>query len=104
LLRENVYPESRQEAGFIPWEITMKSILLTAAMFSVLAFTPASAGMMACKADNVAKATAAMYLMVEGPAKYGVEKEIAATNAEWSQGNMRKACWHYFKAQKMMSM
>ena len=82
----------------------MKSILLTAAMFSMLAFTPASAGMMACTSDNVAKATAAMYLMVDGPAKFGVEKEIAATNAEWSQGNMRKACWHYFKAQKMMSM
>jgi hypothetical protein len=104
LLRENTHPESRQEAGFIPWEIAMKSILLTAAMFSMLAFTPASAGMMACTSDNVAKTTAAMYVMVDGPAKFGVEKEIAATNAEWSQGNMRKACWHYFKAQKMTMM
>jgi hypothetical protein len=99
-----VPPESRQEAGFIPWEIKMKSILLTTAMFSMLAFTPASAGMMSCNKDNVAKTTAAMYLMVEGPAKYGTEKEIAATNTEWSQGNMRKACWHYFKAQKMSMM
>jgi hypothetical protein len=79
----------------------MKSILLTAAMFSMLAFTPASAGMMSCNKDNVAKTTAAMYLMVDGPAKFGVEKEIAATNAEWSMGNMRKACSHYYKAQKI---
>jgi hypothetical protein len=104
LLRENVYPESRQQAGFIPWEITMKSILLTAAMFSMLAFTPASAGMMACTSDNVAKTTAAMYLMVDGPSKFGVEREIAATNTEWSKGNMRGACMHYFKAQKMIAM
>jgi hypothetical protein len=84
--------------------LQVKSILLTAGMFSVLAFTPASAGMMACTADNVAKTTAAMYLMVEGPAKYGTEKEIAATNAEWSMGHMRKGCWHYWKAQKMTMM
>jgi hypothetical protein len=82
----------------------MKVILLTAGLFSVLAFTPASAGMMACNADSVAKTTAAMYLMVDGPAKFGAEKEIAATNTEWSMGNMRKACWHYFKAAKMVSM
>ena len=97
-------PKAGKRPVSFPWEIIVKSILLTAAMFSVLAFTPASAGTMACTSDNVAKATAAMYLMVDGPAKFGVEKEIAATNAEWSMGHMRKACWHYFKAQKMMSM
>jgi hypothetical protein len=97
-------PKAGKRPVSFPWEITMKSILLTAAMFSMLAFTPASAGMMACNADNVAKTTAAMYQMVDGPAKFGTEKEIAATNTEWSMGNMRKACWHYFKAQKMSMM
>jgi hypothetical protein len=82
----------------------VKSILLTAAMFSVLAFTPASAGMMACTSDNMAKTTAAMYLMVDGPAKFGMEKEIAATNADLSMGKMHGACRHYWKAQKMGMM
>ena len=33
----------------------MKKILITAAMFSALAITPASAAMMACAGDNMAK-------------------------------------------------
>jgi hypothetical protein len=79
----------------------MKKILITAAMFSALAFTPASAGMMACTSDNMAKTTAGMYLMVDGPAKMGVGKEIGMANTDMSKGNMRGACMHYMKAQKI---
>ena len=35
-------------------------ILIAAAMFSVLALSPASAAMMACTADNMMKSTAMM--------------------------------------------
>jgi hypothetical protein len=104
LLGENTYPESWQNAGFIPREIAMKSILITAAMFSALACTSASAGMMACTSDNMAKTTAAMYLMVDGPAKMAVGKEIGMANTEMSKGNMRGGCMHYMKAQKMGMM
>lgn len=79
----------------------MKKILITAAVFSALAFTPASAAMMACTSDNMAKTTAAMYLMVDGPAKIGVNKEIGLANKDMSKGNMRGACMHYVKAQKI---
>jgi len=49
-------------------EVLMK-ILMTAAMFSALAFTPASAAMMACTGENMAKTTTMMTTMPEGPGK-----------------------------------
>ena len=44
-------------------------ILMTAAMFSALAFTPASAAMMACTGENMAKTTTMMTTMPEGSGK-----------------------------------
>ena len=73
----------------------MKTILITAAMFSVLAFSPASA-MMACTSDNMAKSTAMMT-----PGQTAGNKEMAMANADMSNGKMRTACMHYMKAQKM---
>lgn len=75
-------------------------ILITAAIFSVLALSlsPASAKMKmaACTAANVAKAVAAMKADPT-PAN----KELAAANTEMGTGKMKKACMHYYKAQKL---
>ena len=82
----------------------MKKILITAAMFSALAFTPASAEMMACTGDNMAKTNMMMTTMADGPTKTGMGKEMGMANMEMSKGNMRGGCMHYMKAQKMSMM
>jgi hypothetical protein len=82
----------------------MNKILITAAMFSALAFTPASAAMMACTGDNMAKSNTMMMGMADGPAKMGMSKEMGMANMEMSRGNMRGACMHYMNAQKMSMM
>jgi hypothetical protein len=85
-------------------EVPMKKILTIAAMFSALALTPASAKMMSCSGENMMKSSAGMGSMMEGPAKWGMNKELAAANMDMSKGNMRGACMHYMKAQKMGMM
>ncbi len=74
-------------------------ILIAAAMFSVLALSPASAAMMACTGENMMK-SAAMMAPGESPAN----KEMAMANTDMSKGKMRSACTHYMKAQKMSMM
>ena len=54
---ENAYLVSQQYVGSISHEAQMK-ILMTAAMFSALALSPASAAPMACTGDNMAKSIA----------------------------------------------
>ena len=76
-------------------------ILITAAIFSALAFTPASAKMMACSGENMGKTNTMISNMPEGPGKMGMSKEMGMANTEMSKGNMRGACMHYMKAQKM---
>ena len=75
-------------------------ILVAAAMLSglavSLAVSPASAAMMACTSDNLAKSTAAM-----APGQTATNKEMAAANTDMSNGKMGSACRHYMKAQKM---
>ena len=75
--------------------------LITATLFSALAFTPASAMMMACTGENMAKTTAMMGGMPEGAGKMAMSKEMGMANTEMSKGNMKGACSHYMKAQKM---
>ena len=82
----------------------MKTILITAAMFSALALSPASAAMMKCTSDNMIKSTMMMNSMQDGPAKVAMGKEIAMANADMSKGNMRGGCMHYMKAQKAAMM
>ena len=74
----------------------MTKILIAAGLFSALAFTPASAMMMTCTADNMAKST-----MMMAPGQSGPNKEMAMANMDMSNGKMRSACMHYMKAQKM---
>jgi hypothetical protein len=76
-------------------EVTMR-ILITAAMLSVLALTPASAKMMACTAENIGTSAQAM-----APGQTPANKEMAMANTDVSNGKMRSACMHYMKAQKM---
>jgi hypothetical protein len=90
LLVENTYPVCQHSAGFILSEVQMR-ILIAAAMLSVFAFTPASAAMMACTADNMMKSTA----------MNDANKEMAMANTDMSNGKMKSACMHYMKAQKM---
>ena len=68
-------------------------------MLSTLAFTPASAMMMKCTSDNMAKSTAMMV-----PGQTGANKEMAMANMEMSNGKMKSACMHYMKAQKAAMM
>jgi hypothetical protein len=71
-------------------------ILIAAAMLSALAFTPASAMMMKCTSDNMAKSTAMMT-----PGQTAANKEMGMANMDMSNGKMKSACMHYMKAQKM---
>jgi hypothetical protein len=82
----------------------MKMILITAAMFSALALTPASAAMMSCTADNMAKSSTMMTTMQDGPGKMAMTREMGMANMEMNKGNMRGGCMHYMKAQKMGMM
>ncbi len=77
----------------------MKKILITAAMLSVLSLAPASAAMMACTGENMAKSSAMM-----SPGPNPANKEMAMANMDMSNGKMRSACMHYMKAQKMSMM
>ena len=75
-------------------------VLITAAMLSAMAFTPASAAMMACTSDNMAKSAAAQTTMPDTPAKRAADKELGLANADLSTGKMKSACKHYMMAQK----
>ncbi len=79
-------------------------ILIAAAMLSAFALSPASAAMMACTGDNMAKTGTMMSTMADGPGKMGMTKEMGMANMEMSKGNMRGGCMHYMKAQKMSMM
>jgi hypothetical protein len=74
--------------------------LICAAMLSAMAFSPASAEMMSCTADNMAKSTAMMVSMPDTPGKMAANKEMSMANTDMSTGKMKSACTHYMKAQK----
>ena len=73
----------------------MKKLLIAVAL-TALAFSPASAEMMACTGANIGKSAG---MMAPGPSD--ANKEMAMANTEMSKGNMKGACMHYMKAQKM---
>ena len=78
--------------------------LIAAAMLSAFAFTPASAAMMKCTSENLAKSAAMMNSMPDTPAKRAADKEMGMANTDMSKGNMRGGCMHYMKAQKSAMM
>jgi hypothetical protein len=73
--------------------------LLIATLLSACAFSPASAAMMACTGENMAKSAG---MMATGPTP--ANKELAMANTDMSNGKMKSACMHYMKAQKMSMM
>jgi hypothetical protein len=73
------------------------------AITAVLAMSPASAAMMACTSENMAKSVAAGDAMQEGPVKRAMLKELGDANTAMSKGDMRGACKSYMRAQKMGS-
>lgn len=79
----------------------MKILLATAATFAVLAAGPASAAMMKCSSENMAKSVAAGGAMADGPGKMAMMKEMSNANMAMSKGDMRGACKSYMRAQKM---
>jgi hypothetical protein len=79
-------------------------ILISAAMLSAFALSPASAAMMACTGDNMLKSTTMMMSMPESPGKMAANKEIAMANTDMSNGKMKSACMHYMSAQKAAMM
>jgi hypothetical protein len=82
----------------------MKVVLMTAAMFSALALSPASAAMMKCTSDNMMKTTMMMNSMQDGAGKTAMGKEMAMANGAMSKGDMRGGCKHYMMAQKASMM
>ena len=81
----------------------MKILLATASTLAVLAISPASAAMMKCSSENMAKSVAAGGAMPDGPGKMAMMKEMSSANMAMSKGDMRGACKSYMRAQKMGS-
>ena len=75
-------------------------IMIAAAVLSTLAFTPASAAMMKCTSDNMAKSSAMMMSMPDTPAKRAADKEMGMASTDMSNGKTKSACAHYVKAQQ----
>jgi hypothetical protein len=74
--------------------------VLFAALIVMLAISPASAAMMACTSENIAKFIAASDTMPYSPGKMAMMKEIGTANAAMSNGDMRGACKSFIRAQK----
>jgi hypothetical protein len=85
----------------------MKRTAIVVVALAALAVTPALAakGKAAkgpnCTSENIAKSAGAVNSMPESPAKLALSKEVAGVNADMSKGNMKGACAHYAKLQKM---
>ena len=81
----------------------MKILFAASTITAVLAISPASAAMMACTSDNIAKSIAATDTMQDSPGKRAMMKELSSANTAMSKGDMRAACTSYNRAQKMGS-
>ena len=77
-------------------------LLLVVAIFGLSG--PASAKMMSCSGENMSKTSTMMMAMPDGQNKMMMNREMGMANTEASKGNMRGACMHYMRAQKMGMM
>jgi hypothetical protein len=77
--------------------------LVVAAAFAAFSFSPASAKMMACTGENLAKMTDHLATMPQTPKRTAMMREIAMVNTGMSNGNMRWACTHYMIAQRIQN-
>jgi hypothetical protein len=78
----------------------MKTFAIAAAVLLTYSL-PATAKMMNCTSENMAKSVAASNSMPEGPQKAAMMKEMGSANAAMSKGDMRGACKSYMRAQQM---
>ena len=78
--------------------------LIAAAVVSAFAVSPASAAMMKCSGENMAKSNTMMMSAPATPGMMAANKEIAMANTDMSMGKMGSACKHYMKAQKAAMM
>jgi hypothetical protein len=92
------------EADFSPEEPMTKFAAAAAVIVAVFAVSPASAKMMACTSDNMSKSMTSGSMMMEGPQKMGMMKEMQMANMSMSKGDMRGACKSYMRAQRMGMM
>jgi hypothetical protein len=83
-------------------ETKMKNLVVVAA-FAAFSFSPASAKMMACTGENLAKMTDHLATMPQTPKRTAMMREIAMVNTGMSNGNMRGACTHYMIAQRIQN-
>lgn len=78
---------------------------LAAVAFAALVVSPASAQVqvLRCTTDNMAKLMLSMG-NVDSPAKFEEAREMSLANTDMSNGNMRSACMHYMRAQRISDM
>jgi hypothetical protein len=81
----------------------MKVLFAASAITTVLAISPASAAMMACTSENMAKSVTDIAAMPDGPGKMAMMQEMGMANSAMSKGDMRGACKSYMRLQKMGS-
>lgn len=79
----------------------MKLLVTAITITMSLAVSPASAKMMACTSDNMAKLVTSSNAMPDTPGKAAMMKEMGAANAAMAKGDMRGACKSYMRAQQM---
>lgn len=84
----------------------MTKFLITAAAFSALALTPASAKpmMMGCSGDGMMKVNNMSTAMADGQQKMMMDREIGMANTAMSNGDVRGCNKHLMNAQKMGMM
>lgn len=83
----------------------MTKFLITAAAFSALALTSASAKpMMGCSGDSMMKMNNQVTAMADGQQKMMMNREIGMANTAMSKGDMRGCNMHMMKAQRMSMM
>jgi hypothetical protein len=83
-------------------ENQMKKLFFAVVISTVaLAVGPASAAMMSCTKDNMAKSVTMGGAMADGANKDAMMKEMGMANTAMSKGDMRGACKSYMRAQKM---
>jgi hypothetical protein len=68
---------------------------------AVFAVTPATAKMMSCTSDNMAKSFTAVDGLPDGPQKMAMMREMGLANTALSKGDTRGACLSFMRVQRM---
>jgi len=78
-----------------------KAFVVALIAAAALATGSASAKMMSCTGENLAKAITESGAMPDGPQKMALMRELGTANTAMSKGDMGSACKSYMRAQKM---